>query len=168
MMRALRIKTFKKKRHNKEPRSIPADRSSNFGSLPVADEGSEVAEQDEHSLKRPTMPKRPPGVFWSTHKAVQDCRDKHDEILQALEAFGKPGKPTTVQERICRNHLLTHVDDCTESVNTSGGVGWVVASKAFAFSFSSTKSGERWCLQLTAVPVTPLCHPAFAALRRCT
>ena len=79
-----------------------------------------MAEQDEHSLKRPTMPKRSPGVFWSTHKAVQGCRDKHDEILQALEALGKAGKSTPAQERIRRNHLLTHVDDCTESVNASG------------------------------------------------
>ena len=61
MMRALRIKTFTKKRHNKEPKGIPADRSSNCGSLAVADEGSEVAEQDDHSPKRPTMPKCPPG-----------------------------------------------------------------------------------------------------------
>ena len=79
-----------------------------------------MAEQDEHSLKRRTMLKRPLGVLWPTHKAVQECRDKHDEILQALDALGEPGKPTPVQERLCRNHLLTHVDNSAESVNTSG------------------------------------------------
>ena len=84
IMQALRYKTLNKKRHYRKPTSAHTDRSSNCGSLPVADDGSEVEEQNQHSPKRPTMPKRPPGVFWSTHKAVQECKDKHDDILQAL------------------------------------------------------------------------------------
>ena len=143
MMQALRCKTLKRRRQYRKPNSAHTDRSSYCGSLPAADDGSEVEEQNQHSPKRPTMPKRPPGVFWSTHKAVQECKDKHDEILQALE---QAGKSILAQDRIDRGHLVTHVDGATELVNSSGVLDGLWQRKS---SFSAIRPPEWERLILT-------------------
>ena len=128
-----------------------------------------MAEQDEHSLKRPTLPKRPLGVRWPKHKAVQECKDKHDEILQALalEAVGKPGKPTPLQERIRRNHLLTHVDNSAESVNSSGLLDglWL---RQHSLSVVRPPEWEKFVLTVDGGASDTDVPTAFAALRHCT
>ena len=72
MVRASRIKTFRKKRHERKPTITRADRPSNCWFFPVADEGGEVADQDQRGPKRHTTPKRPPGECWFSRKVVQE------------------------------------------------------------------------------------------------
>ena len=68
-------------------RKARRQRSSNSGSFPVADQGSQVAHHDQHSPKRPAKPKHFLGVHWSTHQAVQDCKGKFVGMASVRNSF---------------------------------------------------------------------------------